>query len=184
MTHVCIFRFHAVGSIDNARSHDLYKPIGRSPSTRRQFRTYRRIHHWVLPRVYPFGSTTIWLDCSSWLLWKPHETTIQVISIYFTWFIRYSSTRDVSFWSNLDHILIWIMRKGYWISFFCRFTTGFVLLYRKVDGNDYCSWCHYLSCMPTPLWSCDPQCSVRFFDGLVICNLIMNAQDQMDGQTG
>nr|GEW86862.1 rhomboid-like protein 1 [Tanacetum cinerariifolium]GEX06394.1 rhomboid-like protein 1 [Tanacetum cinerariifolium] len=27
----------------------------------------------------------------------------------------------------------------------------------KVDGNEYCSWCHYLSCVPTPLWSCDPQ---------------------------
>ncbi|XP_076899618.1 RHOMBOID-like protein 2 isoform X2 [Bidens hawaiensis] len=41
----------------------------------------------------------------------------------------------------------------------CRFISGFMLLFRKIDGNDYCSWCHYLSCMPTPLWSCDPQCN-------------------------
>ncbi|MFS7953693.1 putative peptidase S54, rhomboid, Rhomboid-like superfamily [Helianthus anomalus] len=47
------------------------------------------------------------------------------------------------------------------------FTTGFVFLYRKIDGNNYCSWCHYLSCVPTPLWSCDPQCNVRFCDNLV-----------------
>lgn len=49
----------------------------------------------------------------------------------------------------------------------CRFTMGFVFLFRKVNGNDYCSWCHYLSCVPTPLWSCDPLCNVRFFLGLV-----------------
>ncbi|CAI9301193.1 unnamed protein product [Lactuca saligna] len=39
------------------------------------------------------------------------------------------------------------------------FTMGFVFLFRKVNGNDYCSWCHYLSCVPTPLWSCDPLCN-------------------------
>nr|XP_043638229.1 RHOMBOID-like protein 2 [Erigeron canadensis] len=47
------------------------------------------------------------------------------------------------------------------IALFAIFTTGFILLFRKVDGNDYCSWCHYLSCVPTPLWSCDPQCNER-----------------------
>ncbi|XP_071716330.1 RHOMBOID-like protein 1 [Rutidosis leptorrhynchoides] len=45
------------------------------------------------------------------------------------------------------------------IALFVVFTIGFVFLFRKVDGNDYCSWCHYLSCVPTPLWSCDPQCN-------------------------
>ncbi|KAL7584319.1 hypothetical protein Lser_V15G42385 [Lactuca serriola] len=39
------------------------------------------------------------------------------------------------------------------------FTMGFVFLFRKVNGNDYCSWCHYLSCVPTRLWSCDPLCN-------------------------
>ncbi|XP_024982157.1 RHOMBOID-like protein 1 [Cynara cardunculus var. scolymus] len=39
------------------------------------------------------------------------------------------------------------------------FTIGFVFLFREVDGNDYCSWCHYLSCVPTSLWSCSPQCN-------------------------
>ncbi|XP_071737847.1 RHOMBOID-like protein 1 [Rutidosis leptorrhynchoides] len=43
------------------------------------------------------------------------------------------------------------------IALLVMFTIGFVFLFRKVDGNDYCSWCHYLSCVPTPLWSCDPQ---------------------------
>lgn len=34
------------------------------------------------------------------------------------------------------------------------FVVGLVLLLRGVDGNDHCPWCHYLSCVPTPLWKC------------------------------
>ncbi|KAE9616605.1 putative peptidase S54, rhomboid [Lupinus albus] len=37
------------------------------------------------------------------------------------------------------------------------FITGTVLLLRGVDLNDHCSWCHYLSCIPTTKWSCKPQ---------------------------
>ncbi|KAI4354502.1 hypothetical protein L6164_003356 [Bauhinia variegata] len=33
-------------------------------------------------------------------------------------------------------------------------TAGLVLLLRGVDANDHCSWCHYLSCVPTSKWSC------------------------------
>ncbi|XP_073044451.1 RHOMBOID-like protein 1 [Primulina eburnea] len=35
------------------------------------------------------------------------------------------------------------------------FTVGLVLLLRGVDLNDNCSWCHYLSCVPTSKWSCN-----------------------------
>ncbi|KAF2291752.1 hypothetical protein GH714_035451 [Hevea brasiliensis] len=34
------------------------------------------------------------------------------------------------------------------------FTAGLLALLRGVDLNNYCSWCHYLSCVPTSLWSC------------------------------
>ncbi|GMJ06543.1 RHOMBOID-like 2 [Hibiscus trionum] len=30
-----------------------------------------------------------------------------------------------------------------------------VLLFRGEDGNQHCSWCHYLSCVPTSRWECD-----------------------------
>ncbi|XP_031251371.1 RHOMBOID-like protein 4 [Pistacia vera] len=33
-------------------------------------------------------------------------------------------------------------------------TVGLVMLLRGVDANDSCSWCHYLSCVPTSKWSC------------------------------
>lgn len=36
-----------------------------------------------------------------------------------------------------------------------RLTVGLVLLLRGVDLNDHCSWCHYLSCVPTSKWSCN-----------------------------
>ncbi|XP_039042182.1 RHOMBOID-like protein 4 [Hibiscus syriacus] len=36
-------------------------------------------------------------------------------------------------------------------------TLGLVLLLRGVDANDHCSWCHYLSCVPTSRWRCNTQ---------------------------
>lgn len=29
-----------------------------------------------------------------------------------------------------------------------------VLVFQGVDGNNKCSWCHYLSCVPTSKWDC------------------------------
>ncbi|XP_044477285.1 RHOMBOID-like protein 1 isoform X2 [Mangifera indica] len=37
------------------------------------------------------------------------------------------------------------------------FTLGLVQLYHGVNMNDYCSWCHYMSCVPTSLWNCKAQ---------------------------
>lgn len=37
------------------------------------------------------------------------------------------------------------------------FTVSIVLLLRGVDLNKQCSWCHYLSCVPTSRWSCNTQ---------------------------
>ncbi|XP_073271020.1 RHOMBOID-like protein 1 isoform X2 [Primulina huaijiensis] len=39
------------------------------------------------------------------------------------------------------------------------FSIGLVLLLGGVDGNVYCSWCHFLSCVPTPFWNCEARCS-------------------------
>ncbi|AEC08202.1 unnamed protein product [Arabidopsis thaliana] len=37
------------------------------------------------------------------------------------------------------------------------YTAGLVVLLRGTDLNKHCSWCHYLSCIPTSLWSCKSQ---------------------------
>nr|AIY60774.1 rhomboid protein Pintu32689 [Pinellia ternata] len=34
------------------------------------------------------------------------------------------------------------------------FSVGLVMLFRGVNGNDRCHWCHYLSCVPTSRWEC------------------------------
>ncbi|PON58350.1 Peptidase S54, rhomboid [Parasponia andersonii] len=34
------------------------------------------------------------------------------------------------------------------------FTVGLVMLFKGENGNKHCSWCHYLSCVPTSKWSC------------------------------
>lgn len=31
---------------------------------------------------------------------------------------------------------------------------GMAMLFRGVNGNEHCQWCHYLSCVPTAKWSC------------------------------
>ena len=33
-------------------------------------------------------------------------------------------------------------------------TTGLVLLFKGENLNKHCSWCHYLSCVPTSKWKC------------------------------
>ncbi|CAL1401144.1 unnamed protein product [Linum trigynum] len=34
------------------------------------------------------------------------------------------------------------------------FVVGLVMLFKGENGNDRCSWCHYLSCVPTSRWDC------------------------------
>ncbi|XP_062185328.1 RHOMBOID-like protein 2 [Phragmites australis] len=35
------------------------------------------------------------------------------------------------------------------------FAVGLIMVFRGENGNDHCSWCHYLSCVPTSSWKCD-----------------------------
>lgn len=42
------------------------------------------------------------------------------------------------------------------IVFLALFVTGTVVLFSKSDVAKSCSWCHYLSCIPTDFWSCKP----------------------------
>ncbi|KVI11950.1 Peptidase S54, rhomboid [Cynara cardunculus var. scolymus] len=55
----------------------------------------------------------------------------------------------------LPHVDNFAHLGGFFSGFLLGFTVGLVLVIRGVNGNDYCSWCHYLTCIPTPLWQCD-----------------------------
>lgn len=46
----------------------------------------------------------------------------------------------------------------------CSMSVVMVLVLRGVDGNKKCSWCHYLSCVPTSKWNCDST-------GVAYCNV-------------
>ncbi|XP_062084969.1 RHOMBOID-like protein 1 [Humulus lupulus] len=37
------------------------------------------------------------------------------------------------------------------------FIVGLIMLFQGVNLNERCSWCHYLSCVPTARWSCNSQ---------------------------
>lgn len=37
------------------------------------------------------------------------------------------------------------------------FIVALVMVFRGIDGNKHCSWCHYLSCVPTSRWSCNSE---------------------------
>ncbi|KAM0953332.1 putative peptidase S54, rhomboid, Rhomboid-like superfamily [Dioscorea sansibarensis] len=34
------------------------------------------------------------------------------------------------------------------------FIVGLIMLFRGYNANEHCSWCHYLTCVPTKRWSC------------------------------
>nr|XP_010937608.1 RHOMBOID-like protein 1 isoform X2 [Elaeis guineensis] len=50
--------------------------------------------------------------------------------------------------------VLWIIAA---IALIVGFTVGLVMLFRGVNVNEHCSWCHYLSCVPTSKWSCKAQ---------------------------
>ncbi|KAJ9548806.1 hypothetical protein OSB04_021349 [Centaurea solstitialis] len=58
------------------------------------------------------------------------------------------------------------------------FTGGLVLVIHGVNGNDYCPWCHYLTCIPTPLWQCDVRCKLSQLEKQVNLTCLQNGNFQ------
>ncbi|KAH6754750.1 RHOMBOID-like 2 [Perilla frutescens var. hirtella] len=61
-----------------------------------------------------------------------------------------TATRLKSKYTAYQYVL-WIVAT---VLFITGFTVGLVMLLKGENGNDKCSWCHYLSCVPTSRWSC------------------------------
>ncbi|KAJ1409631.1 hypothetical protein SESBI_22691 [Sesbania bispinosa] len=64
--------------------------------------------------------------------------------------LEYSPTRAKRKFKKYQCIL-WVLSL---IILIVGLSVGLVALLRGVDANDHCSWCHYLSCVPTSKWSC------------------------------
>lgn len=64
-------------------------------------------------------------------------------------------------------IIIWKKIVHFFKLKFCnfdRYTAGLIALLRGTNLNDYCSWCQYMSCVPTSKWKCKADkmyCEVR-----------------------
>ncbi|KAK9985272.1 hypothetical protein SO802_030223 [Lithocarpus litseifolius] len=67
---------------------------------------------------------------------------------------RYASTASNNPKFKMYQCILWVVSL---VLLIVGFTVGMVLLLRGVDANDHCSWCHYLSCVPTSKWSCNTQ---------------------------
>ncbi|XP_023523094.1 RHOMBOID-like protein 1 [Cucurbita pepo subsp. pepo] len=65
---------------------------------------------------------------------------------------RYNSI-SVSKYKPYQYVL-WIVSLVLLIAWFA---VGLVFLFRGENLNDHCSWCHYLSCIPTSKWNCNAQ---------------------------
>ncbi|XP_010542645.1 PREDICTED: RHOMBOID-like protein 1 [Tarenaya hassleriana] len=62
------------------------------------------------------------------------------------------------------------------------YTAGLVVLLRGTDLNNHCSWCHFLICIPTSLWSCissDVYCESRRIRNRMNLTCITNGRTGM-----
>ncbi|KAI4341834.1 hypothetical protein MLD38_026512 [Melastoma candidum] len=48
-------------------------------------------------------------------------------------------------------LMLWIISLIILIAWL---TAGMIMVLRGLNANNYCKWCHYLSCVPTSKWSC------------------------------
>ncbi|KAK8530692.1 hypothetical protein V6N13_030640 [Hibiscus sabdariffa] len=62
-----------------------------------------------------------------------------------------AGTRPKSKYKPYQYVL-WLVSVALLVS---GFSVALVMLFRGENGNDHCSWCHYLSCVPTSSWDCN-----------------------------
>lgn len=65
-----------------------------------------------------------------------------------------AASRSIKSRHKTYQYVLWVAAAGLLIA---GITVGLVLIFRGANGNDYCSWCHYLSCVPISKWSCKSQ---------------------------
>ncbi|KAK4795378.1 hypothetical protein SAY86_013372 [Trapa natans] len=79
---------------------------------------------------------------------------VLLIRPQFGWVERQYRPADARVKSKHKHYqyILWLIAL---ILVLVGFIVGLVMLFRGVNANDKCSWCHYLSCVPTSKWKCD-----------------------------
>ncbi|EER94630.1 hypothetical protein SORBI_3001G321800 [Sorghum bicolor] len=73
---------------------------------------------------------------------------------HYGWMQRYVLPSDVKYTSKKYLAYQWALLAVASVLAVVGFAVGLGMLFRGVNANDHCGWCHYLSCVPTSRWSC------------------------------
>ncbi|CAN6312167.1 unnamed protein product [Urochloa humidicola] len=73
---------------------------------------------------------------------------------HYGWMQRYVRPSDVKYTSKKYLPYQWVLLAVASVLAVLGFAVGMGMLFKGVNANDHCQWCHYLSCVPTSRWSC------------------------------
>jgi hypothetical protein len=73
---------------------------------------------------------------------------------HFGWMERYGMPAGSNCTSRKYLLYQWILMAIALLLVVIGFAVGMAMLFRGANANDSCSWCHYLSCVPTARWTC------------------------------
>ncbi|CAN6324789.1 unnamed protein product [Urochloa humidicola] len=73
---------------------------------------------------------------------------------HYGWMQRYVRPSDVKYTSKKYLPYQWVLLAVASVLAVLGFAVGMGMLFKGVNANDHCKWCHYLSCVPTSRWSC------------------------------
>uniref|UniRef100_A0A0A8XMU5 RHOMBOID-like protein n=1 Tax=Arundo donax TaxID=35708 RepID=A0A0A8XMU5_ARUDO len=73
---------------------------------------------------------------------------------HYGWMQRYVLPSDVKYTTRKYLTYQWVLLAVASILAVIGFAVGMGMLFKGVNANDHCTWCHYLSCVPTSRWSC------------------------------
>ncbi|RLN39837.1 RHOMBOID-like protein 2 [Panicum miliaceum] len=73
---------------------------------------------------------------------------------HFGWMERYGMPAGSACTSRKYLLYQWVLMAIALLLLVIGFAVGMAMLFRGSNANDSCSWCHYLSCVPTARWTC------------------------------
>ncbi|PUZ40454.1 hypothetical protein GQ55_9G425300 [Panicum hallii var. hallii] len=73
---------------------------------------------------------------------------------HYGWMQRYVRPSDIKYTTKKYLPYQWVLLAVASVLAVLGFAVGMGMLFKGVNANDHCQWCHYLSCVPTSRWSC------------------------------
>ncbi|PAN48908.1 hypothetical protein PAHAL_9G412100 [Panicum hallii] len=73
---------------------------------------------------------------------------------HYGWMQRYVRPSEIKYTTKKYLPYQWVLLAVASVLAVLGFAVGMGMLFKGVNANDHCQWCHYLSCVPTSRWSC------------------------------